>query len=104
MRIFLLGPAALLCSICLFPVAANAQTVFDNFGPGNTFQTSIGWTESGPTSSVGTASQGEGFTPSSTGLLSSIDIALGHVSGTNDAHLFLADGVPGTLGTNTLEA
>lgn len=37
-------------------------------------------------------------------MLSSIAIALQHATGTNDAHLFLSDGVPGQAGANILES
>ena len=104
MRFAQLALGSLLFSICLLPSIAQGQVVFDNFGPGNTFNTRIGWTETGPSSGIGFASsQGEAFTPSATGQLSSIDIALTHVDGTNDAHLFLSNGIPGVAGTTTLE-
>ncbi len=99
-----LGLALAGLALALSAPAALAQTtVFSNFGPGNTFGTSA-YLSYGPTNplaaSNGTDSQGEGFTASASGNLSTINIALQHYSGTNDAHLFLANasgGVPGAI-------
>ena len=102
------GPALALIALAFAAPAAHAQTtVFSNFGPGNTFNTKQGWTEDGPNNlsaiSLGFYfSQGESFTPTSSGSLSGFTIALfnGGDGGTNDAHLFLADGsggVPGAI-------
>jgi hypothetical protein len=104
------GLAVLAMSLLAIP-AANAQTTaFNNFGPSNTFNTKSGYTEDGPGNlsaiSLGFYfSQGEEFTASTSGALSTITIALfnGGDGGTNDAHLFLASSSGGALGT-TLES
>lgn len=80
---------------------AKAQTtVFSNFGPGvPAFDTVDRYVIAGPTSSFGSAvSQGEGFTVSASGYLSTINIALSNDGGPNNAHLFLADGSSGVPG------
>jgi hypothetical protein len=51
--------------------AAQSAVVFDNFGPGDSYDSSIGWTIS--TEII----QGMGFSPVSAGFLASIDIAAG---------------------------
>src|SRR5258708_599364 len=99
---FLLVAVPLACCLCTAP-AVQAQVIFDNFGPGNTFQAGMGWTKAAPPSTRGAFSQGEGFPPAINGNLSTIEIAIGHVNGTNDLHLFLSDGTTGTPGT-TLES
>src|SRR5438105_1637430 len=82
----------------LFAATAWTQVVFDNFGPGGTFNTGFGWTESGPTSGIGSDSQGERFIPALSGNLSSITIAMSHNEGLNDLHLFLSNGSGGIPG------
>lgn len=87
-------------------LGANAapQTVFSNFGSANSYLASSFLNEAGPTSYLASISgayysQGEGFTPSVSGYLSSFNIPLEYADGTNDAHLFLADGSSGVPGT-----
>jgi hypothetical protein len=106
MRMTILMVVGLLAATSLFSKTAQGQVVFDNFGPGNVFSRGF-YIESGTSSLLGIQSTGMGFTPSASGYLSSIDIALQFaqiVGFTNDAHLFLANGVPSVNGTTTLEA
>jgi PEP-CTERM motif len=77
-----------------------AIVLFDNFGPGNSYQTNVGWTISSSGSSPGLFTQGEGFIPSATALLNSINVAAGLVTGPNDITFDLranSGGVPGAL-------
>ncbi|HVV00988.1 MAG TPA: hypothetical protein VHH88_06470 [Verrucomicrobiae bacterium] len=76
-------------------LGAPAEVAFSNFGPGDSFNTSTGYTETGlaPGQSVG-----EGFTPLVGGTLDVIIIAISHISGANDVHLYLSDGSQGTPG------
>src|SRR5262249_55752285 len=91
-----------LVTLCLLALIgpAHAQVLFDNFGPGDTYQTNIGWTISSAGSIVGASAQGEQFIPSLTASLDSIDIAMGLVVGQNHFDLDLLDdaaGFPGGL-------
>jgi hypothetical protein len=92
------GVVAIL-SLSLSIKSANAQTVFDSFGPGDTFDTSIAYLID-PIGSLGFM-----FTPSFSGPLSSISIALSDNSSVvNSVDVFLTDSsAPGTL-PNTLES
>ncbi|MFO0957262.1 MAG: PEP-CTERM sorting domain-containing protein [Isosphaeraceae bacterium] len=97
-RFFL--PAAL--AIAVFTGAsARADIVYTNFGPGDTFNTSQGWTISGSASSVGDSySQGDQFTASSTVALSQLDLGLVSIQGTPRINLSLySTAVNGQLGT-----
>ncbi len=83
--------------------SAAPQTIFTNFGPGNSYLSNNTLVEDGPSSTDASLegdyySQGEGFTPSVSGYLSSFNIALSNFDGTDDAHLFLADGSSGVPG------
>lgn len=80
----------------LLQCSAWADVVFNNFGSGDTFNFSSGYSETGlaPGQSLG-----EGFTPAFSGNLSVITIAMSHSSGSNDVHLFLASGTGGIPGT-----
>src|SRR5438874_1245878 len=86
---------------CLAAGPARAQmVVFDNFGPANTYQPNLGWAITGPTNANGQFTQGEQFTPSGTGALTSIDIAMGLEQVPNHFDLFLANdaaGLPGAV-------
>src|SRR4051794_1945876 len=73
--------------------------VFSNFGPGDAYNTNVGWTIAGPDVTVG-VSQGDAFTASGTGALSQIRIAIGRFAGTNEFLLDLradAGGTPGAI-------
>src|SRR5207253_1021749 len=76
------------------------MVVFDNFGPANTYQPNLGWAITGPTNANGQFTQGDQFTPSGTGALTSIDIAMGLEQVPNHFDLFLANdaaGLPGAV-------
>jgi hypothetical protein len=82
---------------------ARADIIFNDFGPGGTYNTSTGYTISGPTSNVGTAfTQGNAFTitPTSDFLLQQVQLAVGLVSGPNEVVVTLradAGGKPGAV-------
>jgi len=72
------------------PVPAGTITIFSNLGSPVGFNCCTGWTEGGSTSEVGLIIQAMAYTtpskPASTDL-TSIEIALGYVNGTNGATL-----------------
>jgi hypothetical protein len=84
--------------------ASNADTIYSNFGPGNTFETDFGWVVSGASTVVGFNNKAMGFTSLIDADVAQIDIALTHFSGPNSTttiRLFTRTGnAPGTpLGT-----
>ncbi len=82
-RTFIRGIAATI-GLIAFTVAAHAAEIYSTFGPGNSFNNGIGWTVSGPTSSVGDAfSVASSFAVTQNYSLSSVDFAAFHVSGMN---------------------
>lgn len=81
-----------------FGVLAQAQ-IFDNFGGGNSYNGGIGWTISGPGSGVGDNQQGEQFTAGQTALAGTLDIAMGHVTGTPSVTMSLYMDAGGTIGS-----
>lgn len=91
-------------SIVFSPVAAQATIIFDNFGsPGDTYQTNVGMTLGGDTSSLGLdMDQGIGFlVPDGPGyLLNKVELAVGYIEGDNTLDLWLmsdSGGQPGDL-------
>lgn len=77
-----------------------AQTIFNNFGPGNAYDCCIGWTVSEPGSSPGLFENANAFTPSVGSQITRIDIALSNFFGTNNATVELARdnfGLPGAV-------
>jgi len=84
--------------------SAGAQiVVFNNFGPGDAYSTSLGWPEG---TAFGTSYiQGEQFMPSASGKLDKIELALGLISGTNFAKVYLVGDSSGQPDTgNVLES
>jgi hypothetical protein len=74
-----------------FGSLASAQ-IYDNFSAGNGYDGGIGWTISGAGSAVGlNIDQGEGFIAGASGLGATLDIAMGHVTGTNSVTMRLYD-------------
>ena len=74
--------------------------IFDNLGFGGSYQSGIGWTVSEPASPVTLHKPAMAFTPAADSQITRIDVALGHVSGTNNATIQLArdsGGLPGTI-------
>lgn len=91
----MLGVAALLAASIIRP--ANALVLFDNFGPRNAYDNTIGWT-------LGYQAppyiQGEGFTPGVSATLNSIEVAINLVNGPNELTLKLMtddSGKPGSV-------
>jgi hypothetical protein len=90
------------CLSVLLAVATSARAdiiVYNNFGAGDSYQTSVGWTVGNDFSGDNIAI-GETFTPSTTGTLSRIVVALNYAFGTNAATISLqadAGGVPGAV-------
>jgi len=78
--------------------SANAVVAFSNFGPGDSFLTSTGWTISGPTSAPGNFDQGEQFTAGATGSVSTIRLALQNVLGANQYIVALYDDAGDAVG------
>lgn len=87
--------------VLMLAAGAHADTAFDNFGDGNTFNCCTGWTISGPTSLVGVDyDQGDQFVAEASGVISRMDVAMGWVTGTNDFFVDLhedAGGQPGNI-------
>lgn len=79
--------------------SANAVVAFTNFGAGDSFLTSTGWTISGPTSAPGNFDQGEQFTAGATGSVSTIRLALQNVGGSNDYAVSLYEDAGDSVGT-----
>lgn len=92
---------AMILGVVAMAGVAQADTAFDNFGPGNTFNCCTGWTISGGKSVVGADyDQGEQFTALADGKINFIDIAMGFVTGTNNFFVDLhedAGGQPGKI-------
>lgn len=89
---------AVVLALCAGSRPATAQVVYDNFGPEDAYQTGIGWTIAGPLSV--NYQQGSQFTPTGSGQLSTIEIAMNLFEGPNHFDMFLhADtgGSPGAL-------
>lgn len=79
--------------------AAQADVIFSNFGPGQSYNTPNGWLVSG-NAAGGYDEVAFAFTASGNYSVSQIDVALTNVSGTNGAIISLLDsddGVPGTV-------
>lgn len=83
--------------LALIPMAASAEQVaFTDLGAGNSFQTDIGYTETGPAEGVLNYSQGMEFTSLATGKLSTIDMALNstNVSSSQPVDVYLTSSLP----------
>ena len=91
LQLLLVGAVALTLS-----AAASAEVLFDNFGPGDSYNTSSGMT----LGASGNWQQGNGFLiVGGSYYLDSIEAAIGFVNGQNDVTLMLYDdagGLPGT--------
>jgi hypothetical protein len=81
--------------------AASPVTVFDSFGPGNSYQTTVGWGVTGTATSGGYRGQAEWFVPGTSGNLSAITLAMFTQGGSGRANFFMAQdngsGIPGTI-------
>ena len=74
--------------------------LFNNFGPSHAYNSSIGWTVSESGSPPGFFRPAMAFTPAVNAQVTQIDVALGHLTGTNNATISLArdsGGLPGTI-------
>jgi hypothetical protein len=79
---------------------ANADIIFNDYGPGYTYNTGIGWTVSGSTSAPGNFYQANEFTASVTAAVTEVDLGISLVTGTNSVTVELRtdnSGVPGSL-------
>jgi hypothetical protein len=81
--------------------SAHAAVIFDNFGPGDTYNTGVGWTISSSGSSPGHWDQGDAFTPlGSDYRLDTIELAMWLATGTNELDVWLmsdSSGKPGAV-------
>jgi hypothetical protein len=75
---------ALTCHLGSLVSPARAGTIFSNLGPGDSYDSTAGWSVSTPSSSAGYASvSAMPFTPTTTASLASIELAIQLASGTN---------------------
>jgi hypothetical protein len=77
---------------------SSAVSVFDNFGPGNTYDTFAGWTVAGP--AEGFQEDAMSFVSSGNYSFVAADLAVGLLSGTNSLDVALAadsSGAPGAV-------
>ncbi len=82
---------------------SNAVTIFNDFGPGDSFDTGHGWSVSTASSPAGvTSSPAMGFTSSIDANLTQIDIAIQHIVGSPNSGttISLYTNVGGNLGTS----
>lgn len=94
------APAGARASASTSSVPSGAFVIYSNLGPGNAYACCIGWTVSESGSGPGYFTSAMSFTPSSSAQVTQIDVALGHVSGANNATIELArdaGGIPGTV-------
>jgi len=92
-------------TICFDASAALADTIFNDFGSGNSYNTSAGWVVAG--TKKGFQEVAVEFTPAANYYLSQVDVAIGYLgSGDNSIVLSLnsdSGGLPGSvIGTQTL--
>ena len=99
-------PLFLTVSLCLayggILASVHAQvTVYNSFGPGNSYDTSTSWVVQGASVSGGYHGQAQAFTPTVSGDLSSIELATQNFGGSDLSNFFIAQdngsGVPGTI-------
>lgn len=89
-----------LVAVVAFSSAARAEVVYSNLGPGDSFNTGIGWTISGAASQAGGEYVvGTAFVAGVTARLTQLEVAFFRASGTGavDLELYAADG-SGQLG------
>ncbi len=91
----------LTAAVCWASVPAAAGTIFDDFGPGNSYNCCTGWTVSGSASPPGQFISANEFTAGASGMVNEIDLAIGLVvgDGSGTAALFTVggNGLPGTM-------
>jgi hypothetical protein len=90
-----------LALVCVISIPAAADTIYNNFDTGNSYDCCNGWTVSGPGSPPGQFISANEFTAGATAFVSQIDIAIGKVvgdgGGTASLYTVGSGGVPGTL-------
>jgi len=85
---------------CLLSIPAAADTIFNNFDTGDSYNCCNGWTVSGPGSPPGQFIAANEFTAGATASVTQLDLAIGKVvgDGGGTASLYtVSNGVPGTL-------
>ncbi|MGZ4788157.1 MAG: choice-of-anchor R domain-containing protein [Terriglobales bacterium] len=90
----------LTAALCIATMPAAAGTIFDDFGPANSYNCCTGWTVSGPGSPPGQFIAANLFTAGASGSVGQIDLAIGLVTGDGSGTAALYtdnNGVPGTL-------
>jgi hypothetical protein len=83
------------CAIPVSPVV-----VYDSFGPGNTYLTTVGWGVEGAAAAAGFRGQAEWFVPGVDGNLNTIQLAMFRSRGSGLSNIYLAadnGGIPGTI-------
>ena len=98
-RLMRIGTCALAAAALAVAGQANrveAQVVYNNFGAGDSYNTATGWTVSTTPIDQKVAQQ---FTPSGTGVLTSIEVAMGLVQGVNHFDLALLTDSSNTPGS-----
>ncbi len=68
---------------------SHAAVIFDNFGPGDSFNNGVAYRVSGPSSSS-EVDFALGFVPTANFLLDSVEVPLLHSSGSTDVHVRIA--------------
>lgn len=95
--------ALALCAVS-HPAFADVVSAFNDFGPGDSYVTSSGWTASGSTSLVGYSTPSCSFIADTTGYVTSLDLAVGYVTGDQTGGTFtLSNNGPLTSPGSTLE-
>jgi hypothetical protein len=89
-----------LAALALATVATASQAVvaFDNFGPGDTYNTGVGWTVAGSAADTGPIRLAFQFTSGASGMLDKIILPVQFTSGTNKAAVILRNDSGGVLG------
>jgi hypothetical protein len=98
-RVLPLAGASTSSTVSALPLGS--VLIYSNLGAGNNYNSGIGWTVSESGSPPGFFRVATSFVPSSGAQVTQIDLALGHVSGTNNATIRLAQdngaGLPGAI-------
>ncbi len=82
------------------PAVISPVVVFDSFGPGNTYLTTVGWGVEGASVTAGYRGQAEWFVPGISGNLGTVQLAMFRSSGSGRSNFYLTQdngGLPGTI-------
>jgi hypothetical protein len=83
------------------PIIQPTVSVYNSFGPGNSFGNGIVWAVKGDSTSGGYRGQAQFFIPNISGNLNQIQLATYHVSGSDLSNFFIAQdngsGLPGSI-------